>query len=118
MKKSSLALAFASSAVAMVAFSGTATAATTVITCGPYYNITTSGARATVRECHDGNNVRVNGSVTDLDADGQCGQVYATYNNFVNVTDYSPRACPKGQTDTFTFPWRAATDAYIYLREI
>ena len=92
-------------------------ASAAAVSCNAYYTIQTSGAIARVRECFDGATVRVNGTVTDTDADGQCGQVYASYNLYQG-TDYSPRACPKGQTDTFTFPWRSGTDAYIYLREI
>ena len=70
-----------------------------------------------VRECYDGSLIRVNGTVTDTDADGQCARVYATYNVYQG-TDYSPTACPKGTTVTFTLPWRSGTDAYIYLQEI
>ncbi|HWG98243.1 MAG TPA: hypothetical protein VNV66_02720 [Pilimelia sp.] len=85
--------------------------------CGPYFTITTSGARATVRECRNNSNqIQVNGRATDTDADGQCAQVYASYNIY-RGTDYGPRACPSGTTVTFTFPWRAGTDAFIYLRE-
>jgi polyisoprenoid-binding protein YceI len=87
------------------------------VTCGAYAARDTSGAHAMVRECYDGSLVRVNGTVTDTDADGQCARVYATYDVYQG-TDYSPTACPKGKTVTFTLPWRAGTDAFIYLQEI
>jgi len=87
------------------------------VTCGAYAARDTSGAHAMVRECYDGSLVRVNGTVTDTDADGQCARVYATYDVYQG-TDYSPTACPKGTTVTFALPWRSGTDAFIYLQEI
>lgn len=85
--------------------------------CGAPYIIKTSGAEAPVRECRDtSGNIRVNGNVLDTASDGQCAQVYATY-NVSPATDYSPRACPKGTRVYFTFPWRTGTNAYIFLRE-
>ncbi|NLU81096.1 hypothetical protein HCA58_22670 [Micromonospora sp. HNM0581] len=86
--------------------------------CGPYFTITTSGATATVRECRpNSTTIYVNGDVTDTDSDGQCAQVYASYNVYTG-TDYSPTACPKGTKKSFTLPTRNGTDAYIYLWEV
>lgn len=85
--------------------------------CGAPYTLKTSGAEAQVRECRNrSGDIRVDGNVMDTDNDGQCAQVYATY-NVSTATDYSPRACPKGTRIYFTFPWRAGSDAFIYLRE-
>lgn len=86
--------------------------------CGAFYIMKTSGAEAQVRECRDrSGRIRVDGNVIDKDNDGQCAQVYASYNVYTGV-DYSPRACPKGTRVSFSFPWRAGSDAYIYLREL
>lgn len=87
--------------------------------CGPYYTIDTSGGHASVRECRNssGTLIRVNGNVLDTDSDGQCAQVYASYNGST-ATDYSRYACPNGEREYFTFPWRSGTNAYIYLREV
>lgn len=87
--------------------------------CGAYYIIQTSGGEAQVRECRNsaGTQIRVNGNVIDTDNDGQCAQVYASY-NISTATDYSRYACPKGEREYFTFPWRNGTNAYIYLREV
>lgn len=78
----------------------------------------TNGAIAQVRECRNsaGTQIRVNGTVTDTDNDGQCAEVYATY-NISQATDRSPRACPRGTQVSFTFPWRNGTDAFVFLRE-
>lgn len=86
--------------------------------CGAYYNLVTSGARATVRECRSsgGTLIRVDGWVTDTDNDGQCAEVYASYNRSTPV-DRSARACPQGEVEYFTFPYRAGNNAFIYLRE-
>jgi hypothetical protein len=94
-----------------------APAAPAAVTCGAYSSITTSGGYARVRECFDGTKVRVNGTVKDTDADGQCARVYASYNGYTG-TDYSPTACPENTTVTFTLPWRNGSDAFIYLQEI
>lgn len=87
--------------------------------CGAYYIIQTSGGEAQVRECRNsaGTQIRVNGNVIDTDNDGQCAQVYASY-NISTATDYSLYACPQGEREYFTFPWRNGTNAYIYLREV
>lgn len=87
--------------------------------CGAYYIIQTSGGEAQVRECRNsaGTQIRVNGNVIDTDNDGQCAQVYASY-NISTATDYSRYACPQGEREYFTFPWRNGTNAYIYLREV
>ncbi|WP_448071803.1 hypothetical protein [Georgenia yuyongxinii] len=94
-----------------------ATSTPQAVTCGPYSTIQTSGGYARYRECYDGSTVRVNGWVTDTDADGQCARVYASYNIYQGI-DYSANACPEGETEYFTFPWRAGTNAYVYLQEI
>jgi len=94
-----------------------APAATAGIYCSPYETHYTSGAKATWRECFDGGKVRVNGFVTDTDSDGQCAQVYASYNNYTG-RDYSSYACPEGEQESFTFPWRSGSNAYVYLREV
>lgn len=86
--------------------------------CGAYI-IETYGGEAQVRECRNsaGTQIRVNGNVIDTDNDGQCAQVYASY-NISTATDYSRYACPQGEREYFTFPWRNGTNAYIYLREV
>jgi len=103
------------------AFGGSSASAAVVtpqaVTCDAYYSIDTAGAHAQVRECHNGSLVRVDGTVTDTDADGQCARVYASYNVYTSV-DYSPTACPEGTSASFTFSWRSGSDAYIYLQEI
>ena len=38
--------------------------------------------------------------------------------NISTATDYSRYACPQGEREYFTFPWRNGTNAYIYLREV
>lgn len=86
--------------------------------CGAYFNIETSGASATVRECRpNSTQIYVEGSVTDQEADGQCAQVYASYDVYTG-TDYGPRACPSGTRREFRLPTRAGTNAFIYLREV
>lgn len=87
--------------------------------CGAYYIIQTWGGEAQVRECRNsaGTQIRVDGNVIDTDNDGQCAQVYASY-NISTATDYSRYACPKGEREYFTFPWRNGTNAFIYLREV
>lgn len=86
--------------------------------CGPYYTIDTSGGHASVRECRIGSTqIQVNGSVKDTAADGQCAQVYASYDVY-RYTDYGPRACPQGEVIYFYLPQRSGTNAYIYLREV
>lgn len=96
----------------------TQTAASAAVTCQPRYYINVPGGQAYIDECYRyGTQVRVSGGVSDSDADGRCAQVYATYNNY-GGTDYSPRACPEGDFDSFTFPWRAGTNAFVYLRTV
>jgi len=91
---------------------------TTAVYCAAYQTHYTSGARATWRECYEGSSrVRVDGWVTDTDSDGQCGRVYARYNIYPG-TDYSNKACPDGETEYFTFPWRDGSDARVYLQEV
>lgn len=107
--------------VALLAAGGvlmTQTAASAAVTCQPRYYINVPGGQAYIDECYRyGTQVRVSGGVSDSDADGRCAQVYATYNNY-GGTDYSPRACPEGDFDSFTFPWRAGTNAFVYLRTV
>ena len=87
--------------------------------CGAYFTINvTDAATATVRECRpNSTTIYVNGTVTDKKSDGLCAQVYASYNVYTG-TDYGPKACPKGQVQTFQLPTRAGTDAFIYLRTV
>lgn len=94
------------------------TSAANAAVCQNAYSIAIPGGYAVINECYrNGNEVQVSGSVTDRDADGRCARVYAKYNVY-SGTDYSPQACPEGQTDYFTFPWRAGTDAFVYLQNI
>jgi hypothetical protein len=100
-----------------------AAASATAILCDDSWSIFVDGGKAVVRECHnyDTGQVRVNGWVEDTKADGRCAQVYADYwgnPGYYTGRDYSPRACPEGQRDTFTLPWRTANDALIYLRVV
>jgi hypothetical protein len=67
------------------------------------------------QKCVSGNTIYVKGTVYDLEADGLCVSIVVTY-RYNNYTDYSPRACPKGDTDTFSTPTREGTTATIQLR--
>ncbi|MBL7493990.1 hypothetical protein I6A60_37025 [Frankia sp. AgB1.9] len=91
------------------------TAASAATSCRPTQYISIHGGKAEVHECTSGGRVQVEGWVEDTNADGKCAQVYASYNNY-SGKDYSSKACPDGDIDEFLFPWRAGTDAYIYLR--
>jgi hypothetical protein len=44
--------------------------------------------------------VSINGWVKDTSSDGKCAQVKAVY---PNGTQWSPKACPKGETQYFDF---------------
>ncbi|MBL7493989.1 hypothetical protein I6A60_37030 [Frankia sp. AgB1.9] len=83
--------------------------------CRTAESISIRGGEAEVQECTTPTQVQVRGWVRDTLADGKCAQVYATYNRY-SGRDYSSGACPKGDIDSFVFPWRAGSDAFIYLR--
>jgi len=94
------------------------TAANAAVACQNPYSITIPGGYAVINECFQyGTQVRVSGTVTDKDADGRCARVYAKYNNYTG-TDYSAKACPEGTKVSFTFPWRAGTNAFVYLQNV
>ncbi|GGQ70123.1 hypothetical protein [Couchioplanes azureus] len=113
-----MASALAGFAAALGLVATTPTMASAAVTCRAEQYIRIVGGEAHVRECFsNGTQVRVNGWVKDTLGDGKCAQVYATYNNY-SGRDYSPRACPEGNRDDFTMPWRAGTDAFIYLRVV
>jgi hypothetical protein len=88
-----------------------------VMVCSGPIHLNTPGGHASYTECRSGGYVQVRGYVEDTDADGECAQVYANYSSGLE-TDYSPRACPKGDRKDFVFPSRQADDAYVYLREV
>lgn len=96
----------------------TSSSAANAAVCQNPYSISIPGGYAVINECYrNGNEVQVSGSVTDRDADGLCARVYAKYNVY-SGTDYSARACPEGETEYFTFPWRAGTNAFVYLQNV
>src|SRR5262245_35889700 len=91
------------------------TAASAAVNCRAPEYISIRGADAEVEECTTPTQVQVRGWVQDRRADGKCAQVYATYNRYTG-RDYSSSACPEGDIDSFAFPLRAGSDAFIYLR--
>lgn len=82
-------------------------------TCEDDYDIETSGARAGASLwCHEGK-IHIDGWVKDMEADGQCAEVYG---NVGNKKFDSPYACPKGDKKQFSYSGKGST-AYVYLRE-
>lgn len=68
--------------------------------CGGSNGATVSGGTATWRVSCSGGTATVSGSVRDTKADGLCAQVHVIFAN--GASSYSPRACPAGQTRTFS----------------
>ncbi|MFE0422914.1 hypothetical protein [Streptomyces sp. NPDC058953] len=64
-------------------------------------SIFTSGAKAYVQECQEGNRVRVKGWVEDTHADGQCAYLRVQINTYVN----SWQACPAGTRTPVDTGW-------------
>ena len=71
-------------------------------------------AEAHWTKCINASSTTVNGWVKDTDADGQCGQVYAIFNN---GKTHSMKACGNGTVKYFN--WTEPTvGASVYLRTI
>jgi hypothetical protein len=108
-------VAVAGSAILSTVLGMSAFAAPAAAACERPQDIYVPGAEAHWTECHEAGRTMVVGWVKDNRADGKCGQVYAIFSN--GRTEYSPRACPKDDVDTFTLD-EPANDASVYLRTI
>jgi hypothetical protein len=84
-------------------------------TCGNTFSPVTSGAKAHWEVQCNATQVRIAGWVEDTAADGQCAKVKAIYPD--GFTFFSPAACPKGNRDNFTSPWRSGRSVNGYLYE-
>jgi hypothetical protein len=88
---------------------------TIMAACGDTFDPYTSGAKAYWEVQCTSTSVRISGWVEDTAADGQCAKVKATYPN--GSTYYSPAACPKGEREYFTSPFRTGRSINAYLYE-
>ncbi|WP_405016947.1 hypothetical protein OHV05_07500 [Kitasatospora sp. NBC_00070] len=116
-------LAAVSLLTAALAFAGTGLsvpAATAAASCQSY-KISTSGGQVSYTECNHLESTpsytTVQGSVKDVDADGQCAYAYTTLRDGGTVDE--AKACPKGTTKTFSWTYRgyAPVEVQVYLRE-
>ena len=92
-----------------------ASPATVLGACGDTFAPRTSGAKAYWEVQCTSSSVRISGWVEDTAADGQCAKVKATYSN--GSTYFSPAACPKGERQGFTSPYRTGRTINAYLYE-
>jgi hypothetical protein len=85
--------------------------------CTPF-NPTVPGGEAHWTKCinYSGlwTSVTVDGWVKDTRADGKCAQVKAIFNDGTD-TDYSPKACPAGHKQSFSWNHVGASAASVYL---
>jgi hypothetical protein len=88
--------------------------------CGKTFNPDVPGAKAYWEVQCTSKSVRISGWVEDTRADGKCAKVKAIYDDDNDSTYYSRAACPKGERQTFTSPYRPgnSVSAYLYTYDV
>jgi hypothetical protein len=102
------------SAIVGLASPASADGSTIQGTCGQTFNPYTSGARAYWEVQCTSTQIRISGWVEDTAANGRCAKVKAIYPD--GYTYYSAAACPKGDREYFSSPWRyfRSVNGYLY----